>query len=332
MVCRIAENEPLRALRAELGLELVCHGRRDDCLHGYPVAEAGALGAPGAALGYCQALFERRGTPEQHTERVAALLQEIGAPWAESHELYWGHRGSLKAAEYVDAAIRPLSGNGRVPILITGLDPLHDRPVVDEILAAEPPIAPGETVLMRLVLKGEDSLAATAELMRRLYGAALAQRRMPSWWPLVQGELTSEGWSRFRETCGKLWGLVNVAVNPFVGDEEFEVVREQVTVAQVPVGGLNCVAADGTVQLPVEMAVARPRGRTEYSLPGYFERLSQLPSVPTIIVLGPTLPGWDDGVNQLRIAGLLPHLRRTVDALWGGVASEDREWIWGLRA
>src|SRR6195952_1341359 len=127
MACHIAEKRPLSLLRSHLGLAAQCHSFRTTCSlsRGAP-SGAGALGAPGAVLGYCQALFAYAGSPREHTARVRAALQGIHAPWSSSHELYWGFRGTESALDFVREGMEPLLGTGRVPVLITALDRSQD--------------------------------------------------------------------------------------------------------------------------------------------------------------------------------------------------------------
>jgi len=75
MACRIAENQPLSALREDLGIAKQCHSVRAQCVQGYKrVGGDYAMGVPGAALGYCQALFSPRENPRLHTEYVRGCL------------------------------------------------------------------------------------------------------------------------------------------------------------------------------------------------------------------------------------------------------------------
>ena len=335
MVCKVADHKPLVSLREELGLTPQCHSLRDRCIHGY-MRQTGdyTMGIPGAALGYCQALFNRAGGPEIHTEEVTRLLSEIDAPWAKSHELYWGNRQDETPAQFVEEGMRPLWGSGRVPILITELDPAKDMEIINSIVAAKPAVYPGEVVLIRLALSSQDSISPAVDLVNRLLSESLSTRTMPAWWPLFQSGMDVAGWGNFKEQLGDAWKFMNLAVNAFTPSDVFEYVREQVTVAQVPVGLAEGISADGTIQMAKGMVrlTNAPGECASYSLPDYMERLTTLETAPTLIVLGPSLPEWDEATNQKRIAALLPHLKAGCDKLWGSLAESHRDMIWGLAA
>src|SRR5258706_11157052 len=122
MVCRVADNTPLKRFQLDLQLPSQCHSMRPNCIQGYEERTGNyALGLLGTALGYCQALFSYAGDPESHTRKVTRLLTEIDAPWVNSHELFWGHKLVESPSEFVDKAIKPLVGTGRVTVLITSL-------------------------------------------------------------------------------------------------------------------------------------------------------------------------------------------------------------------
>lgn len=333
MGCHLAENEPLNRLRADLGLPLQCHSFRRHCLqqHSRPTDEF-ALGAVGAAIGYCQALFGRAGVGEAHTMRVLRLLQEIDAPWANSHELFWGYRREEPAAEFLVGGMRPLVGKGRIPVLITSLDPATDAPEIETIVNTQSPISPGETVLVRLVLREHRSIDSAVALLRQLVGEAKQCRRMPAWWPLFQARSDQGSMQRFAQLAGTLWPYANIAVNPFTPRSVSEVVREQVTVGQVVVGNESGIKDDGLIMLPAELTISGAPPSGAYSLPTYFEELGQFDTPPTLIILGPSLPSWSDSMNQGRIAKLVPHLHTACNGLWKRVEPSRREAVWRMSA
>jgi hypothetical protein len=333
MACSIAENEPLVALRKHLSLSDSCHSFRTNCLQGHPQRSGElAMGIPGAVLGYCQALFARSGPPGAHTARVKDLLLEVRAPWARSHELFWGYRRGEQPGDFIHAAMQPLLGTGRVPIVITALDPAQDEDEIRGLLTSEPPVFPGETVLVRMVLGSERSIDAASRWTRHLVAQAEADGRLPRWWPLFQGHLPATAWKAFKNASGPTWRFSNVAVNPFTPDDVLDVVREQVVVGQVVLGRADGVRSDGRMEIPSSMKVSGSAGRTGYDLPGFLQRLAELPSTPTLIVLGPSEQDWSDGYNQERIARLIPLLRNGCDELWAHLPASRRTAVWAMSA
>jgi hypothetical protein len=333
MVCSISDNTPLKRLQVELGLPSQCHSIRPHCIQGHEkVTGDYALGLPGTALGYCQALFTYAGDPSTHTRKVARLLTEIGAPWANSHELFWGHRQLETPSEYVGKAVEPLLGTGRVPVLITGLDPAKQQDEIRSILNTSPAVQPGETILVRMVLSDSESLSEAASLIRTLILDSKQKAQMPNWWPLFQGDLKAEQWAILWDLLDEDWKYVNIAINPFTSQEVFNLLREQITVAQIPVGLAEGISSDGTIQLAPGMKILGAEDNTMYSLPGFVEKLNSLFSPPTIIILGPSLPEWSDEMNKARLAKLLPALRKCCDELWSDLSEAKRNAVWNMIA
>jgi hypothetical protein len=333
MVCSIADNTPLKKLQGELGLPQRCHGKRRECIRGFETRSGDfVMGLPGTALGYCQALFNYAGHPAEHTEKVIKLLNEIDAPWSYSHELFWGYRQSEAPGEYVEQGIKPLLGTGRVPVLITSLDPNRHRLDLQAIMATSPALPENETVLVRTVLADEDSVRGAIDMIRRIVARARATGAMPNWWPLLQGNLALEEWTRLRNELGTDWDYVNVAVNPFVSDDVFELVQDRITVAQIPVGLANGISADGWIELPAGMKITGGGDCPVYSVPRFGAKLCHLPAAPTLIVLGPAQPGWSDLQNQQRLAALMPALRNLCDMMWQSLSSGRREEVWRMVA
>lgn len=333
MVCSIADNRPLKKLEKELNLPPRCHGKRRECIQGFETHSGDfVMGLPGTALGYCQALFGYAGAPGAHTEKVMRLLEEIEAPWSYSHELFWGHRQGETAEGFIDEGIKPLLGDGRVPILITALDPGENRRDLEVIMETSPAVPKNETVLVRTILTNEASLREITDVLRRLVAQARAKETMPKWWPLLQGNLSVWEWSALRVGLGADWDYVNVAVNPFVSADVFDLVREQITVAQIPVGPPGCISTDGRIQIPREMRVTGAIDGASYSLFEFTSKLQSLPMPPTLIILGPAQAGWTDLDNQKRLGALLPQLRRACDVLWKSLPAERRDEVWKLSA
>lgn len=333
MICSVAYNAPLTDLRKDLGLPAQCHGRRADCIKGYDTStKEFTLGIPGTAIGYCQALFKRSGSSYFHTKRVLELLNEIHAPWSHSHEMSWDYHDKEQPAQFVEQGVLPLRTNGRVPILITRLDPGRDYEVIDQVVHSSPAVAPGETILIRILLNDESSILGAVRLMRQLYEAAVINRSMPTWWPLIQGSLAVEQWESLEGLLGDLWSYVNAAVNPFTPKPVKDFLASQVTVAQIPVGLASGVRADGTVALDPTMQISGASGCAVYSLLAFLEELSQLSVVPTLIVLGPASEHWTDTMNQDRVRAIVSLLRVGCKSLWKDLPPNRQELLWKLSA
>lgn len=333
MACKVAENVPLAKLRAALGVGATCHSFRPSCLNGFAriASDTATLAAPGAVLGYCQALFSRHQTPAEHTQHVIQALGAINAPWKLSHELFWGYHGDIDPQTFLDDAMRPLLGVGRVPILITGLDPATDNEL-PAILRARPPIAAGETMLLRVVLQSEASIVAIARVMRDLLSAASAHSTMPLWWPLLQGSFTNDMWMKAAEIFGEIWPYTCIALNPFSAMDALDVIASQVCVGQVVIGDASGFADDGCITLPAGMKVTGAAPGATYSLPEYIRGLAQLPAIPTLILLGPSLPEWDGQQNTARVARAIQSLRTACDELWSDLPVQRRSYLWSLAA
>lgn len=333
MGCRLAENEPLKQLSSDLGLPAQCHSFRKHCLEGHqPRGNGGALGVPGAVIGYCQALMNRAGDPRTHTRHVQQILADIGAPWFNSHELYWGLRDRFSTHDFIELGIEPLAGCGRVPILITPLDPSKDYAAIDEIVTSRPAIHDGETILFRIVLADDVSIAQSAALLRRLLAQSRTSRQMPVWWPLLQGTLSVEQWESLRCALGSDWRYVNVAVNPFTPEDVFNCVASQITVAQLPIGLDEGIGNDGWVKLASRMKITGATDGATYSTFEFAARLSELDIAPTLVVLGQSLPEWSVEVNRQRIEKFLPILRASCDIIWQDVPESRRQTVWKMPA
>jgi len=335
MVCKVAENGPLSAMRDDIGAERVCHSFRAGCIHRLRQADARhALGAPGAAIGYCQALFNRAGSHDENTQRIVKLLDEIGAPWHRSHELFWGNRGESAVQEYVLEASASLAGNGRVPILITGLDPRIDKTTIAEILQSGSHVVPGETILLRIVLGSMESAEIAIQIMRDISSEAMRSQTMPRWWPLLQGSFTAAQWNEIIREAGDVWKYANVAMNPWMTESAFRSVQAQITVAQVPVGLAEGIKPDGQIQMASGMVrlTDAPEKDAKYNIYDYFSRALQLESAPILLVLGPSLTEWTDRVNQDRLEALLPLLTTGSRDLWHGLSDDAFSMIWNFAA
>lgn len=333
MVCKVADNPPLQVLRKHLGLAPQCHSLREHCVQGLN-RQLGAftMGGSGAAIGYCQAVFNRVGPPSQHTKTVSEALMRINAPWSKSHELYWGYRDKESACEFLNEAITPLAGSGRVPILITGLDPSSDSDAISEILNSSPPIFPGESILIRIVLKSEHSIEQTAYLIKQLLSRAYETGQMPLWWPLLQADFRSDQWRKIKNVLGEAWQYVNVAVNPFADPDAVNEIFEQITVAQFVVGLSEGISPDGMIQLPPEMKVLGAPENASYDIFRYAGEMQNLPNLPICIILGPSAPIWTHQQNCDRLQKYLSVFKEATEVLWSRMNKDDRELVWDLSA
>lgn len=333
MVCKVADNPPLQVLRRRLGLPSQCHSLREQCAQGY-YRQLGAftMGGSGAAIGYCQALFNRVGPPGQHTRTVTDVLMSINAPWSKSHELFWGYRNNEPASEFLNQAIGPLAGSGRVPILITGLDPSSDPDMISEILSSSPAIFPGESILIRVVLRSEDSIEQAASLIKSLLNRAFETGRMPLWWPLLQADFKRHQWQKLKELLEDAWEYVNIAVNPFADPDSISEIFEQITVVQFVVGLSDGVGQNGVIQLPPEMKILGAAQNASYDIFSYASEMQDLPNLPICIILGPSAPTWTQQQNCDRLANYLSVFKEATEILWSRMNRDDRKLVWELSA
>jgi hypothetical protein len=333
MACSIAENKPLKALRQKLNLPVFCHGIREDCLHNYLAHTGkGTMGIPGAAIGYCQALYVKKMGPKNHSQHLIDLLTSINAPWAKSHEIFWENIQNEPTEVFLKESIEPLSEKGRTPIIISGLDPAIDLEKITEIMSSKPGIFQGETTLLRVVLNSRESIILIANLMNEMIRKAFETKEMPLIWPLLQGNLQKEEWYYLKSLLEENWEFVNIAVNPFTIDNFPVDLYENVTVAQVILGGLEGITNDGGMRLAKGMKISGAKSEDSYNLFDYFEKLRKFDDVPTLIILGPSLPEWNDEYNTQRIQALLKLMRKAVNIIWDNVTEERREMVWNLSA
>lgn len=317
MVCRIADNPALDRLRSDIGAERLCHSQRIDCVHRLPRAdEEGYYGIAGAFLGYCQALFSLERPYSANTNRIIRLLESEELPWARSHELFYGHKGSATVADFVTDAAAPLRILGRVPILITSLSPSSDCAALREIFNAPAEVVPGETILVRMIVEDEGSFAALEAMVRGLVDEARRHRAMPRWWPLVQSGGAAKQWLDLKKRLGPLWRYMNVAVNPFSSDDHWDAVADQIMVAQFVVPHERDVDPDGNVRLSEGMRISGAPGDATYNIRQLVRRAGALGTWPTSIFLGPTLDGWSDGDNLRRVAKAVRIFTDEIESLW----------------
>jgi hypothetical protein len=317
MVCRIADNPALDRLRSDIGAERLCHSQRIDCIHRLPrAADPGYYGIAGAFLGYCQALFSLRPPYHENTNRIIAMLESQGLPWARSHELFYGHKGSASVTEFVTSAAAPLRDIGRVPVLITSLDPASDRAALSAVFDSVAQVVPGETILARVIVQNHESFVALEALVRELVDEAARNRAMPRWWPLVQSGGTAREWENLRTRLGPLWKYMNVAVNPFSPEDHWQVVAEQIMVAQFVVPHARDIDEDGTARLSEGMQISGASAGASYNIRHLVQRAGSLPSWPTAIFLGPTLDEWSDDDNLERVTKAVRVFVNEIESLW----------------
>jgi hypothetical protein len=239
-------------------------------------------------------------------------------PWPKSHEIFYGHKGDLSSSSFIDGAAGPLIDGGRLPVFITGLDPSMESEGVREIFESQPSIS-AQTMFVRLQLKSRASIAAAANLLVSLVEQARMQRQLPRFWPLFQGDLSVSDWQRFVSECGSNWQYAAVAVNPFVSTDVLALLKDQIAVAQIPIGAAEGVNQDGRIVLPGDMNILGTSGKeAEYYLSTFVRNLAIIDnSPPVLIVLGPALQGWTHEESCQRLERFNPLLRLACRNLWG---------------
>ena len=332
MACKIADNPALEALRVHLEAEKHCHSQRIDCIHRLPRAETPSYyGVSGAFMGYCQALFHKRGALTENTLHITELLTDADLPWARSHELFIGHRGTESIQQFVEGAARPLTHLGRVPILITGID-VTNGDAINEILTSPIDVVDGETVLVRLVADSQDAIRAVGPLLTGLIEQAEQTGKMPQWWPLIQAGGKAAHWLALKSELGVNWRYLNVAVNPFIDAATYEVVADQIMVAQFVVPADIDISPDGAVRIGEEMRIYGAKTGDKYSIPEFAERISHLDTWPTCIFLGPTHPEWSDAENVNRVSKAVNAFICQVRGQWERDGMTRYEPLWKMAA
>lgn len=261
---------------------------------------------PEGAIGYCQGLFHKDGaTPSAHTVNVKRYLEEVEAPYPTSHELLRPYQPvGMSTTEYVKQAGAPLSLTGRVPILITTLDPSTDASVIDEVFSDHECTG---TMLVRLALNSPDSIRSAAALLERVVSTAEVSGFIPSRYPLFQSDsYSSKDWNDFKHEAGDHWDYAAVAVSPFTSKAAIEAIKPNVAVAQYFVGDRNRINSDGTITLPAAMCVqdGKKGESVQYNVFEYKERIRDIRALN--IVCGQALPSWSHSENLDRV-GMYMH-------------------------
>ena len=329
MACKIADNFALAQLRADLGLKLGCHSLREHCALALERRSGDqTMGIPGAALGYCQALFNRVGPAIEHTSAVAEHLATAGMPWSKSHEMYYGYREDETIGDFICGGIRPLLAGGRMPILITTLQPHRDFDEISRIVETDNKVFPGETALLRIVLNSHSDIQYAKSIMLNILSRSEDKKQMPKWWPLLQGNLDKSGWKTLRLEMGVAWKYVNIAVNPFTPISIVDEIFDQITVAQVAIGRSEDIKDNGNITLSSAMPMTKLLNKLDYNLFEYLAPLSELAVSPTLIILGPSLPNWSAGYNIKRLMSLRPILLESTRVLWKDLDDAAHAEVW----
>jgi len=256
----------------------------------------------------------------------------LGAPWPNSHELFWGYSQGETPSVFLEQALAPLKGVGRVPVLITGLDPAIHSQIINEIVDTTPPLFRGESILVRIVLKSDESVRQGAKLINNLLEGAQRKREMPLWWPLFQPDFNSLQPGELSRAFGDAWQYVNIAVNPFTPTVVFDDLLDQITVAQFVIGLKEGIHCDGQIALPSEMKIFGASENPSYDLFSYADQLHVLPVVPTCIFLGPASASWTLSQNCERLNSYLQVFKSATEILWRSICKADRDMVWGLSA
>jgi hypothetical protein len=271
-------------------------------------------------------------TAKQHTENLINQLQEIHAPWHLSHELYWNYRENEPVKEYIEEATKPLLGTGRVPILITSLDPAKDREIIKEILKTTPSVVPGETILIRWSLNSSDSIKPAAEMIKSILKNCRDHKVMPIWWPLLQGDLNINQWKELQELLGEDWQYVNLAVNPFTNPELLNIFPSQITVAQFVLGSAEGIDESGKIRISSKVDLGNMPQERIYDIEEYAQRIQDSGLMPMSIICGPSLEEWSDDYNKERLQKFIPLFTKSTKFLWHGASPEGRKEILDLPA
>ena len=106
----------------------------------------------------------------------------------------------------------------------------------------------------------------------------------------------------------------------------------RITVGEIPIGLADGMTDDGVIRLVPGMSIQGAAEGPSYSLFAYIAKPSKLPSPPTLIILGPSLPAWSDDVSAKQIERLFPLLRKACDRLLCMLSAERREAVWEMAA
>ena len=320
MAHKLVESKPLNLLRKHLGIN-----------SNLSTSGKAALGEYGAVIGYCQGLFNNGSSPDNHTLKVLKNLEIIQAPRYKSHELYWDYRKNEPATEFFDRAMSPLIGSGRVPILITNLDPAKDLETINEIVSTNPRVHYNQTILFRIILNNTESINPAIDLIRLLLQKAKISKEMPIWFPALQANFSADGWDLLKEGLGNDWKYVNIAVNPFTPIEVLDKFSEQITIVQFLVGANNSIDKDGNAQIHSKMCVTGKKVNLSYNVFVYAKTLANHEIHAKNIICGPSLNVWGEEYNRKRLSKYLSVFKQATALLWPNLTLRSREELLALQ-
>lgn len=244
-------------------------------------------------------------------------IEEIDPKWFKSHELFWGYRQNEQIEEYIQRAIAPLLDSGRVPVLITNLDPATDIKEIREIFNTKPLVIPGETILVRLALNSVHSIQPIADLMNEIVENARKTKQMPTWWPLIQAEFDLATWKKLKKALGENWNYTNIAMHPFMDKNTIRELKPQITVAQFFIGAADDIHESGTVAVDLKnCAGQRSPNKKTFNIFQYTKQIKSSGLNPTCIICGPSLPHWTVGDNKNRLNKYMAVFVKAADSLW----------------
>ena len=109
---------------------------------------------------------------------------------------------------------------------------------------------------------------------------------------------------------------MNIGTNPFTHDATWDVVQDQMMVAQFVVPGFDDITDDGCVRVSDGMKIYGADAGNSYDISELTHKISQLNSWPTCIFLGPTLPHWTDEENMQRVKKVVGVFIKSSKRIW----------------
>ena len=121
---------------------------------------------------------------------------------------------------------------------------------------------------------------------------------------------------------------MNIGTNPFTHDTTWDVVQDQMMVAQFVVPGLDDITDDGGVRVSDEMKIYGADAGDSYDISALTHKISQLDSWPTCIFLGPALPRWTEEENMQRVKKAVGVFIESSKRIWkdNGLVRYDPLW------
>ena len=232
-------------------------------------------------------------------------LEKVDANWTKSHELFWGYRQDEPVETYLEQAIAPLLDAGRIPVLITNLDPAKDNDEIEKIFRSKPKGVNEETILVRLAFNSEKSIYPIAKLIKKLIKDSQKTKEMPRWWPLIQAEFDLRTWRKLKKTLGKAWKYSNIAMTPFMNEKIVKELKDQITVAQFFLGKANGIKQNGDIRLDLYTCTGLRGNIRKYNIFSYAKKIKITDSDPTCIICSPSDPRWSVQKNQRRLKKMI---------------------------